>query len=276
MRNKYYIFFIAFLPLISLCSNIQASDKRPLKNRVLSLSRGTITSYESSKDTEKWSAKNLITERSHRGWRSKENEPFPHVIIFELAGNAKIDILRFNNIAHEAAYPGVSSKEVQVEFSTASSESNYEYIGSFILEKSTKFQEFSIQETTARWIRLSIKSNYGHPNYTELNKFEAWGIFEFKIFRVISYSIWILGISIILSAFGYYEFSAYVQKKKVMETFKKTSFKATILLGLILMSLGICLSVHKLWLSIILGGTTILLIFYFGLIIRPELINKKK
>ena len=239
-----------------------------LRTRVLSLSKGAHVFYESSSFSLKWTARHLIGGADKRGWRAKEKTPFPHVIIFELASNADIDLLRFKNNTNETKFPGISAKEVEIEFSTESPNSGYIPVGAFILEKKQEPQEFTIQKSKARWIRLSIKSNYGHSQYTELMEFEAWGVFEFKILRIIANFVWILGIALILSVFSYHEFLAHVQKAKIIKVFKRDSFKRLFLLGMILVASGISASTKRLWLIIIFGILSLSLIVWFIRVIK--------
>ncbi len=242
--------------------------KNPLKNRVLSLSEKTHILYASSSYGGWWKPIYLIDERGTKGWRSKKNAPLPHIIIFELIGVAEIGLLKFNNNTEETKYPGISAKDVQVEFSTISSDSGYINLGTFTLEKGVEIQEYKTQKTKARWVRLSITSNYGHPDYTELMEFEAWGVFEFKILPIISNFIWILGVAIILAAFSYHEFLAHLQKSKKAKLFNSSSFKKPFLIGMILIATGVSISIRLLWLASISGIMAfMLIIIFFRLII---------
>ena len=250
--------------------------ENPLKGRVLFSGRGAYILYASSSYSTRWAAENLIDGRRRRGWRSKKNSTFPHIIVFALAANADIDLLKFNNNTQENKYPGISAKEVQVEFSTVSSDSDYINVGTFTLRKGVKLQEYKILKTKARWIRLSIKSNYGHPSYTELRKFEAWGVFEFKILQIISNFMWILGLAIILAAFSYHEFLAHLQKTKRQEIFKRDSFRKPCLLGLILVASGVSFSVQKLWLTAIFGVVAILLTILFVKLAKIQAAEKQE
>lgn len=250
--------------------------EHPLKHRVLSLSKGSLVSFESSSHAKKMTARRLIEERINRGWRSKKNSPFPHIFIFELAGTAKIDLLKFNNNTHETNLPGISTKEVHVEFSTVSSDSGYINAGTFILEKGKETQELEIQKNKARWIRLSIISNYGHPSYTELMEFEAWGAFELKILQIISFFTWILGGAVILSAISYHEFLAHVQRAKRTEVIKRNSFKKPFILGFILVAAGIGASIRQPWLAATSGVVAFLLIIWFVKFIKTQASDKQE
>ena len=250
--------------------------ENPLKGRVLFSRRGAYILYASSSNSARWAAENLIDGRRRRGWRSKKNSTFPHIIVFALAANADIDLLKFNNNTKENKYPGISAKEVQVEFSTLSSDSDYINVGTFTLRKGVKLQEYKILKTKARWIRLSIKSNYGHPHFTELKEFEAWGVFEFEILEIISSLVWILGVALILAAFSYHEFFAHLQKTKRIEVFKRASFKKPFLLGLILVASGVSVSTKQLWLTAIFGVVAILLAILFVKLAKMQAAEKQE
>ena len=277
MKNARKILRILIcLTLFLLCNHYKIFAENPLKDKILPLSRDASILYESSSYSLEWKAKYIIDGLLRRGWRSRKDSPFPHIIIFELISNAKINFLKFNNNTRESQYPGISSKKIQVEFSAVSPNSGYNNVESFTLEKGAKVQKFSITETKARWIRLTIKSNYGHLNYTELKEFEAWGVYEFKIFQVISNFIWILGIAIILADFSYHEFLAQLKKVKRVEYFKRDSFKKPLLLGLILIASGISASIQQAWPAAISGVVAFLLIIWFVKFIKTQATDKQK
>lgn len=276
-KNRKFLKLWIYLALLLFIYNpYKIFAGNPIKNRVLSLSKGAYIVYESSSFSEGFATKRLINERPRWGWRSKKGDVFPHIIVFELICTAKIDLLKFNNNAGETAHPGISTKKVQVEFSTVSSDSGYINAGTFILKKGKETQEYKIQKNKARWIRLSIISNYGHPSYTELMEFEAWGAFELKILQIISFFTWILGGAVILSAFSYHEFLAQVQKAKRTEVFKRNSFKRPFLLGLILVATGINASIHQPFLAAILGVVAFLLLIWFVKFIKIQAASKQE
>jgi len=85
---------------------------------------------------------------------------------------------------------------------------------------------------------------------------------------VLSNFTWILGAAIILADFSYHEFLASVKKTKRIEVFKRSSFKRPFLIGLILVTVGISVSIHNLWLAIIFGVVSVLLIILLFKFIR--------
>ena len=93
--------------------------------------------------------------------------------------------------------------------------------------------------------------------------------------KIFSNSIWILGVSIILASSSYHEFLAHLQKTKRIEVFRRISFKKQFLLGLILVTSGVSLSIHNMFLAVITGVTAFLLIIWLFKIIRNQAARRK-
>ncbi len=94
--------------------------------------------------------------------------------------------------------------------------------------------------------------------------------------KVFSNFLWILGAAIILATFSYHEFLAYVQKAKRIEAFKRNSVKKPFLLGLILVTAGVCASIHQPWLAVVLGVVVFLLIILFVKIVKIQSLRNNK
>lgn len=145
------------------------------KVNVISSARGTRVVSVSSYYSQEWSAENLMDAKNETGWCCQKGSIFPHVIVFELVEKAEINLLKFNNQTEESGYPGISAKEVVIEFSTEGPDRGYRQVASLKLIQGASTEEYSISQNEAKWIRLSINSNYGQSSYTELMEFEAWG-----------------------------------------------------------------------------------------------------
>lgn len=104
-------------------------------------------------------------------WCSK-NVQFPLVFICELTEEFDVNGLRFNNKCEN--YPGIEAKEVKVEYSTTNSSEGYRLIKQYTLEKGIT-NDFQVSDVKARWIKLTILSNYGHEKWVELAEFEVIG-----------------------------------------------------------------------------------------------------
>jgi hypothetical protein len=79
-----------------------------------------------------------------------------------------------------------------------------------------------------------------------------WG----KVFANLT---WIFGASIILADFSYHEFLVHREKTILIKVLKKDSFKRPFYLGLLLFTLGACLSMRNPWLAGISGGAALLI-----------------
>ena len=150
-------------------------------------------------------------------------------------------------------HPGISAKEVKVEFSSTSPFSGYTEVGNFILQKGREHQDFRIKKSKARWVRLSIVSNHGNPDFAELIEFEAWGTVSLQVFQILSHLTWILGISTILITFSYYVYLSQNKRKDSKKELKLYSLKKPFFLGFSLVALGIILSIKNILLVIIVS-----------------------
>jgi len=270
--QKAFICFLCFFCIIINSPLVFAGN--PYKIRVLSSAKGTSVIYTSSSYSKNWTANHLFDQSRSRGWRSKDNSSFPHVIIFRLAKEAKINHLRFNNETQEAGFPGISTKEISVEVSTSSSLIGYAPVGRFILEQGKRLEEFAIPDTKARWIRLTILSNYGHPNYTELREFEVWEFVEFKILPVIPHLLWIMGAALMLTAFSYKTFFSCLKKFEKSIPVKSSHFRNFSLLGLFLFAVGLCSSLQKIWLAVLSTSFVTILALWFVIKSKEKLFLK--
>ena len=171
-------------------------------------------------------------------WRSQKGDVPPFIFVFELGASARINLLRFTNVGSQRL-PGSDARQVDIEFSVEGPYSGYEKIGSFILEEGNISQDFMIPWSRARWIRLTISSNYGHPDYTELREIEAWGRFDTKFPLVIAHFIWILGAAILLAVFSLHEYKAFKLKKALRESLISPSFRKPATFGGILVVAGV-------------------------------------
>ena len=78
---------------------------------------------------------------------------------------------------------------------------------------------------------------------------------------VFSNFLWIVGAAVILAAISYHDYLASQKKEKFINLLKRNSFKKPLFSGLFLVTAGIALSVHFLWLSIIMGILAIFVLF---------------
>lgn len=117
----------------------------------------------------KYSPGSLLDETTSP-WCSK-NSKFPLDFVIELVEEYEINTVEFDTRVE--AYNGIEVKDVKVSFSTTSAKEGFKEAGKFELGR-RQVQEFPIKGK-ARWIKLTVLSNYGHKEYAELAEFKAFG-----------------------------------------------------------------------------------------------------
>lgn len=132
------------------------------------------TVSETSNQIVAWTKEALIDGTNSKGWSSAKDMKFPLEFIFELSEECIIEKFGFNTQC-EKQYKGISAKDIKVEISTTSPKSGFIPAGEFLLKELSPTQYFNIQPTKARWIKVSILSNHGFKDYTELMEIEAIG-----------------------------------------------------------------------------------------------------
>jgi len=131
---------------------------------------------QSSNEIAKWTKEAIIDGSTDKGWSSSEGSVFPMEFVFELSEECLIEKFGFNNEC-EKKYPGICAKKLKVEVSTTSSSSGYVSVLEPKLEEFAPTKYFPIKPVKARWIKITILSNYGFKSYTELMEMEAWGTY---------------------------------------------------------------------------------------------------
>lgn len=174
MVQKYILLlsFFCFSIIHSLAGSINAVA---LKNGCIVVQKPstffTATAY--SPTINAWSVNGLLDQKPATGWCSGAASKTPYVFVFELSEDFIINKVAFNTFCQKE-YPGISAKDIKIEFSTTSAKTGYVSPSVFLLEEN-KNNTFDITGIKARWIKLTITSNHGNPQWTELMEFEAWG-----------------------------------------------------------------------------------------------------
>jgi outer membrane protein OmpA-like peptidoglycan-associated protein len=110
---------------------------------------------------------------SPKMWCSKNNSSGPFVFIMELTEVYNLEKMIFNNKC-EKNNKGLCTKEIKVEFSTTSALDGYSEVNTFTLPEH-EITTFTFPAKEARWIKLTILSNYGNASFTELAEVEVYG-----------------------------------------------------------------------------------------------------
>lgn len=183
MRTRLNAFFIAISLVV--CTTAQEGTPEKKSFNVLSIPNGAYilaapptfnTETQSANKISLWSREAIIDGSNEKGWGSAEESVFPYEFIFELSEECLIEKFGFNNEC-EKKYPGICAKRVRVDVSTTSSVDGYKNVLDTKLEEFAPTKYFEIKPTQARWVKVTILSNYGYKKFTELMEIEAWGTY---------------------------------------------------------------------------------------------------
>ncbi|MCR4417255.1 MAG: OmpA family protein [Ignavibacteria bacterium] len=183
MKNlkTYLRFFVVFVFFIlhhdCVAQNMVSTDSR---TNAVSLFSGAYMrkyppSYEKSNlqgVVQRYSPEALVDGTTEKIWCSAEGSVSSLTFEIELIETYVISEFEFSNLV-ETNPRGMCAKDVVVEIAPTLK-------GNFRKVLETKLEEyenskFSIEPTEARVVRLTIKSNFGNKDYTELAEFKAWG-----------------------------------------------------------------------------------------------------
>ncbi len=121
-----------------------------------------------------WSALALLDGTTRLGWCSREGAPLPHEFIVELATVHRVESLTlFNSDNQEASQPGISTRAVEIHTSVDAPDSGFQLAASSEIERGGHTTINLEPPREVRWIKIVIRSNWGHPRYTELMELEA-------------------------------------------------------------------------------------------------------
>ncbi len=119
-----------------------------------------------------WSASSMLDGKATTGWCSKEGAKPPFDFIIDYGRTLDADAVVLDNSCQEDKYPGISARELSVYGGTESPHKCEDLIGNFELQKGMPGQRFTFAPRKVRFIRLTIHSNWGNENYTELMDFK--------------------------------------------------------------------------------------------------------
>jgi outer membrane protein OmpA-like peptidoglycan-associated protein len=173
MQKIINLFILIFALSFQLFSQNNLINAIALPNGSYIVSSPLSYAKSNSRGIAKWSPEGLADGTETTGWCASKNV-FPMAFVIELSETYAIEKLCFSNMG-ESKYPGICAKEIKVEFSTTKPDAGFTEVLKTTLGDFSPMKEFPIPPQKARWIKVSILSNYGHATYTELMEMQAWG-----------------------------------------------------------------------------------------------------
>lgn len=100
-------------------------------------------------------------------WSSASQAPFPHEVLIDLGQARWLTQFVFNNaLSDEPDHPGISARGV--ELWVGDTADTLRKVAAFELARNQDGQAVAIEPVQARHVRFVVRSNWGHPWYTEL------------------------------------------------------------------------------------------------------------
>lgn len=143
---------------------------------VLDMSAGALVLAHTGQWNKDWPAMGLIDGTTSYGWASPGRKAHPHSFVIELAQAYAISSLAVDNSGNdEPDYPGISARDVVFYGSLTSPDSGYTEIAALEASKGGRIQLQLDTAVPTRWLKLEVRSNYGHGMHTEIMELEAYG-----------------------------------------------------------------------------------------------------
>jgi outer membrane protein OmpA-like peptidoglycan-associated protein len=128
--------------------------------------------YDSS-----WSALLLLDENSQSGWATPKGALGPHEMVLTLPERTLLKSVEFDTGHIDGDTNGErGAKQLRVEVSDESANAGFQTIADITLVPRADKQRFAVsREHPGRWVKLTIKNNFGSTEYVELMDFRAYG-----------------------------------------------------------------------------------------------------
>ena len=122
----------------------------------------------------KWTAIALIDELADSGWAKRVSDGGAgEAMVLEMAERSTLKTLSFDTKDTE---PETTAKNITVEISDSSATDGFQEVLATELKEHADNQIFELtKQIPGRWVRLTIKDNYGSGDYTEIMEFRGYG-----------------------------------------------------------------------------------------------------
>jgi len=157
-----------------------------LRNVLAAENGGQVLRFASQADATQWAAANVIDGKhwspnqpqvanQPRGWSSRKNT-FPQELTFGFANGESrtINKIVIDPVTADPFFLGRGVKDVEVSVSGTTLDGVYHRVAGFRVRNIPEAQEFYLLPTTAKFLRVSLTSNWGSNKFVELGEVEAY------------------------------------------------------------------------------------------------------
>ncbi len=165
------IAFFGGLGGTALAQTPQAANTEP---SLVSFSAGALVAQKPQEYSDGWSAFYITDENSATGWATPKGVITPQVIVIQLQEKTLLKRLEFDIASADGNLRG--AKDIDVEMSDTSATSGFQKIAGVTLRDRADRQQFPVSASVpGRWVRLTVKTSQGSPDYIELMDFRGYG-----------------------------------------------------------------------------------------------------
>lgn len=164
----------ACVPVAALAGAISAAPAPPPDINLTAFGNGGLVESVSNEYGGGWEARWLTDENPATGWCTEKGAKGPFSIVISLAERSEIHALQFDTASAENEARTV--KDVDVSISDTSATAGFAPVSTVSLKGGADKQAFALPKpATGRWLKLTIKTNHGDDEYSELMEFRALG-----------------------------------------------------------------------------------------------------
>ena len=158
----------------SAASTTASSVSDSQEPSLVSFSSGALIEQKPQEYNETWSAFWLLDEKATTGWATPEGVLTPQTTVIALPEKTELDRLEFDTVHTDGDHRG--AKDVSVEISDSGAATGFQKIADVSLQDKADRQSFPVSaKAPGRWVRLTVKNNWGAPDYLELMDFRGYG-----------------------------------------------------------------------------------------------------
>lgn len=144
------------------------------RKNLLAIGNGAFVVEKSSEAALNWRAINIIDELATVGWASARRAVAEQQLVIELPGKTTLRSIVFDTASVDTARS--AAKDITLEISDSSATTGFQQILAATLKDARDAQEFAIgQPVSGRWLRISVKNNFGSPDYVEIMDIRGFG-----------------------------------------------------------------------------------------------------
>jgi len=160
----------------SLHAQRGAAPPTPPRTNIFTIAAGALVLTHSGQYSDQWAALNLVDGDPATGWSAPQGNKLPATFVIELTQSHRLTSIALDaRQAQEQGYPGISAKAVEVWTSNDGPDAGFVRAAATDSPKGARAELTLTAHPVARWVKLIVRSNWGHAEYTELMEVEGYG-----------------------------------------------------------------------------------------------------